>query len=63
MYTLAFTYGDLSSQRLFDLFGQVTPHVAAESFPEDVAATFARNLALYQQGLPMEHVVDWDRGY
>ena len=48
---------------LNNLFGQVTPHVAAESFPEDVAATFARNLALYQQGLPMEHAVDWDRGY
>ena len=41
----------------------VTPHVAAVSFPSDVAAVFVQNLERWVQGAPLHHVVDWDQGY
>ena len=42
---------------------QVTPHVAAVSFPVDVAAIFLDNLQRWQQGQVLRHVVDPQRGY
>lgn len=41
----------------------ITPHVAAVSFPRDIAGIFLGNLERYQRGEPLEHVVDVDRGY
>ena len=41
----------------------VTPHVAAESFPSDIAAIFAENWRRYRAGEPLRHVVDFERGY
>ncbi|WP_435103613.1 D-2-hydroxyacid dehydrogenase [Arhodomonas sp. AD133] len=41
----------------------VTPHVAAESFPEDIADIFRHNYARYQTGKELDYVIDFKRGY
>ena len=43
----------------------VTPHNAAVTAPEDVAAAFADNLERYEAGgvAALEHVFDWESGY
>ena len=41
----------------------VTPHVAASSFPADVVKIFGENLARYLSQRPLEHLVDWSKGY
>ena len=41
----------------------VTPHVAAESFPEDIARIFVDNWRRYRAGEPLNYVVDFERGY
>lgn len=41
----------------------VTPHIAAVSFPEQVAEIFIENLARWQQGKPLQFVVDFAKGY
>lgn len=41
----------------------VTPHVSAVSFPEDIVGVFQRNYQSYLRGEPMQHVVDFERGY
>jgi phosphoglycerate dehydrogenase-like enzyme len=41
----------------------VTPHDAARSFPEDVAAVFVRNYRHLLAGEPLEGRVDFERGY
>ena len=42
---------------------KVTPHVAAVTHVNDVAAVFKENLASFRDGREMKHVVDWDKGY
>jgi len=42
---------------------EITPHIAAISYPEDVAKIFCANLSCYRQGLALEYEVDLDRGY
>lgn len=54
------------TSRLWDTEGIViTPHVAAISFPEDVAAAFASNMERYQNGSPdhLKHQVNFSSGY
>ncbi|MFB4203119.1 Glyoxylate/hydroxypyruvate reductase A [wastewater metagenome] len=41
----------------------VTPHVAAESFPEDIVEIFRRNYARYRDGEALDYVIDFARGY
>ncbi len=41
----------------------VTPHVAAESFPEDIARIFADNWRRYQAGESLLYPIDFERGY
>lgn len=41
----------------------ITPHIAAISYPEDVAGIFRRNLERFAAGQALEHTVDLDRGY
>jgi phosphoglycerate dehydrogenase-like enzyme len=41
----------------------ITPHDAARSFPEDVAAVFVRNYRHLLAGEPLEGRVDFERGY
>jgi phosphoglycerate dehydrogenase-like enzyme len=41
----------------------ITPHVAAKSTAAGVMSVFMQNLALYEQGLPLLHEVDWAKGY
>eukprot|EP01062_Namystynia_karyoxenos_P074680 TRINITY_DN71626_c0_g1_i1.p1 TRINITY_DN71626_c0_g1~~TRINITY_DN71626_c0_g1_i1.p1 ORF type:complete len:391 (+),score=104.99 TRINITY_DN71626_c0_g1_i1:104-1174(+) len=41
----------------------ITPHIAALSRPEDVAALFARNLVHWMAGEPLEYEVSWEKGY
>lgn len=43
----------------------VSPHVAAVSFPDDVAAAFQENLRRLEEGglAQLRHVFDWGRGY
>lgn len=41
----------------------VTPHVAAESFPSDIVAIFLENWRRYRAGEPLQHVIDFQRGY
>jgi len=42
---------------------QISPHISAISFPDDVANLFVENLALWLRGDPPKYVVDLDRGY
>ena len=49
---------------LWDLPGvTITPHVAALGISGDIAAVIADNLARYRAGEPLNHLVDWGRGY
>lgn len=41
----------------------ITPHVAAESFPEDIAAIFAENWRRYLRGDSLLYGIDFQRGY
>ncbi|MCP1675560.1 phosphoglycerate dehydrogenase-like enzyme [Natronocella acetinitrilica] len=41
----------------------ITPHVAAESFPEDIAGIFADNWQRFQGGKPLLYEIDFERGY
>ncbi|CAK4520747.1 unnamed protein product [Aphanomyces euteiches] len=41
----------------------ITPHVAALSMAEDVAAIFARNASHFLAKTEMEYKLEWDRGY
>ena len=41
----------------------ITPHVSAVSFPEDIVGVFQRNYQNYVRGEPLQHVVDFERGY
>ncbi len=41
----------------------VTPHIAAMSFPEQVADIFADNYRRWSSGLEPQFVVDFDKGY
>lgn len=41
----------------------ITPHIAALSFPEQVAEIFADNYLRWQDGLSLHHQVDFDKGY
>jgi glyoxylate/hydroxypyruvate reductase A len=42
---------------------RVLPHVAAQTDPRTAAAVVADNLRRLAQGLPLQHLVDRDRGY
>lgn len=42
---------------------RITGHVAAHSYPEDIARLFLRNYRRYTQGLPLQYRVDPARGY
>lgn len=41
----------------------ITPHIAAESIPADIAAIFLRNLDRYREGRVLEFTVDLQQGY
>jgi phosphoglycerate dehydrogenase-like enzyme len=41
----------------------VTAHVAAKSWPEDIAALFVENYRRYIRGEKLKYLVDFDRGY
>lgn len=41
----------------------VTPHTAADSFPEDIADIFCMNYRRFRQGRELRYVVDFERGY
>ena len=41
----------------------VTPHAAALTTADDVAAAFAENLARYERGERLRHVFDFERSY
>lgn len=41
----------------------ITPHVSAESFPEDIVGVFQRNYQRYLKRKKLHHVVDFERGY
>jgi phosphoglycerate dehydrogenase-like enzyme len=41
----------------------ITPHIAAFSFPDQIAAIFCDNYRRYLVGLPLEHRIDFARGY
>lgn len=41
----------------------ITPHVAAESFPEQIVEVFIENLQRFERGEPLLHPIDLARGY
>ncbi|PSW12142.1 D-2-hydroxyacid dehydrogenase [Photobacterium sanctipauli] len=41
----------------------LTPHIAAESFPEQVMAIFCDNYHRWRQSQPLQYQVDFERGY
>ena len=41
----------------------VTPHIASMTIPDSAAAAVVHQIRRLQQGLPLEHVVDFGRGY
>jgi phosphoglycerate dehydrogenase-like enzyme len=41
----------------------VTAHVAASSWPEDIAGVFSENYRRYCEGEPLDYRIDFDRGY
>ncbi len=41
----------------------VTSHTSAPSFPAEIARVFIENYRRYISGAPLEHVVDFERGY
>ncbi|XP_031565222.1 uncharacterized protein LOC116300485 isoform X2 [Actinia tenebrosa] len=52
------------SSELWDMPGvTITPHCAAISFAEEVAEVFAKNYKLFEQGKPLNYLVDVSRGY
>jgi glyoxylate/hydroxypyruvate reductase A len=42
---------------------RITPHAASYALPETAAATVAANIRRLREGLPLEALVDRDRGY
>mmetsp|Transcript_104477 Transcript_104477/g.280740 ORF Transcript_104477/g.280740 Transcript_104477/m.280740 type:complete len:320 (-) Transcript_104477:97-1056(-) len=42
---------------------RISPHVAAVSYPSDVAQLFVANLELWLDGKPLRYMVDLDKGY
>lgn len=41
----------------------ITPHIAAQSWPRDIASIFLENYRRYQDGRPLKYLVDRKRGY
>ena len=41
----------------------VTPHIAACSFPEEIAGIFCRNFAAWRAGTELDYPVDFEQGY
>ncbi|OAN16671.1 2-ketoacid reductase [Photobacterium jeanii] len=41
----------------------ITPHIAAESFPEQVMTIFSHNYRRFHQQQPLDYVVDFEQGY
>jgi glyoxylate/hydroxypyruvate reductase A len=41
----------------------VTPHAAADSDPDTISAYVLSQIRRHQQGLPVENIIDRDRGY
>jgi glyoxylate/hydroxypyruvate reductase A len=41
----------------------ITPHIAADTVPEDAVSQIAANLRALAKGLPLSGVVDRRRGY
>ncbi len=41
----------------------ITSHTSAPSFPAEIAKVFIENYRRYVAGAPLEHVVDFERGY
>ena len=41
----------------------ITPHIAAVSFPADIAKVFLENLAHFEAGRSLNHVIDLTQGY
>ena len=41
----------------------ITSHTAALSFPEDIAPVFIENYRRLLRGEPLQHRVDFERGY
>ncbi|MEX3071670.1 D-2-hydroxyacid dehydrogenase [Vibrio alginolyticus] len=41
----------------------ITPHIAATSFPEQVAEIFTENYLRWRDGFSLSHQVDFDKGY
>ncbi len=41
----------------------LTFHTSAPSLPETIGNLFLENYALYKKGLPLKHVVDFEKGY
>jgi len=41
----------------------ITPHMAATSFPEDIAEIFIENYRRFRRKEPLLHVVDFELGY
>ncbi len=41
----------------------ITPHIAAVSYPADIAAVFLRNLEKYKSRQPLDYLIDLKRGY
>jgi len=41
----------------------LTFHTSAMSYPEDMVQLFSENYRLYVEGKPLNHQVDFERGY
>lgn len=41
----------------------VTPHTAADSFPEDIAEVFCDNYRCFREGRELNYLIDFERGY
>jgi phosphoglycerate dehydrogenase-like enzyme len=41
----------------------ITPHVSAESFPDQIVGVFVENLRRFERGEPLLHRIDPERGY
>lgn len=41
----------------------ITPHIAAVTFPEEVADLFVENISLYERGETLKFLVDVEKGY
>lgn len=50
--------------RLWDLSNcHITPHIAATSFPDDIAAVFCENYRRFAKGESLNFVIDFEKGY